>query len=415
MPLSIVSQPRSAVVSHALVSMTVDPSAPEAAPLPAITTLAAPPSDDTPPQGAAAVNAPVDELSILRAVEGWLAQGQAAAIATVIDTWGSSPRPVGSKLAVDAAGTMIGSVSGGCVEGAVVEEALRALEDGEPRLLTFGVPDERAWEVGLACGGTVRIYVAPVGPGHGATRRRLLSALLAAADAKRPAALVTDLATGQQTLVEADRQQGETALPDDIRAQVLDALARDRSTLITPRDTEGEEAEGEWFAQVWNPPLRLVLVGAVHIAQALAPMARMAGYEVIVVDPRAAFASAARFPDAAGITLVREWPDDAVAALAPDRRTAVVTLTHDAKLDEPALRAALESDAFFIGALGSRKTHQRRLDRMADFGPTALERIHGPVGLDIGALTPAEIAVSILAQVTLALRGAKAERIGAGR
>ncbi|MEE3622559.1 XdhC/CoxI family protein [Nitrospirillum sp. BR 11752] len=366
------------------------------------------------------VNAPVDELSILRTVEGWLAQGRPAAIATVIATWGSSPRPVGSKLAVDAAGTMIGSVSGGCVEGAVVEEALRALEDGEPRLLTFGVPDERAWEVGLACGGTVRIYVAPVGPGHGATRRRLLSALLAAADAKRPAALVTDLATGQQTLVEADRQQGETALPDDIRAQVLDAIARDRSTLITPRapegeDPEGEDMDGEWFAQVWNPPLRLVLVGAVHIAQALAPMARLAGYEVIVVDPRVAFASAARFPDAAGVTLVREWPDDAVAALAPDRRTAVVTLTHDAKLDEPALRAALESDAFFIGALGSRKTHQRRLERMADFGPTALERIQGPVGLDIGAVTPAEIAVSILAQVTLALRGAKAERAGAGR
>ncbi|WP_145730610.1 XdhC family protein [Nitrospirillum pindoramense] len=366
------------------------------------------------------VNAPVDELSILRTVEGWLAQGRPAAIATVIATWGSSPRPVGSKLAVDAAGTMIGSVSGGCVEGAVVEEALRALEDGEPRLLTFGVPDERAWEVGLACGGTVRIYVAPVGPGHGATRRRLLSALLAAADAKRPAALVTDLATGQQTLVEADRQQGETALPDDIRAQVLDAVARDRSTLITFRtpegeDPEGEDMDGEWFAQVWNPPLRLVLVGAVHIAQALAPMARLAGYEVIVVDPRAAFASAARFPDAAGVTLVREWPDDAVAALAPDRRTAVVTLTHDAKLDEPALRAALESDAFFIGALGSRKTHQRRLDRMADFGPTALGRIQGPVGLDIGAVTPAEIAVSILAQVTLALRGAKAERAGAGR
>lgn len=371
--------------------MTLDSSAP-------------PPSPDA-SQDAMRVSAPVDELSILRTVEGWLAQGQAAAIATVIATWGSSPRPVGGKLAVDAQGGMIGSVSGGCVEGAVVEEALRALEDGEPRLLTFGVPDERAWEVGLACGGTVRIYVAPMGPGHGASRRRLLSALLAAADAKRPAALVTDLATGQQTLVDAERQQGETALPEAVRAQVLEALAQDRSVLIAP-----EEVEGEWFAQVWNPPLRLILVGAVHIAQALTPMARLAGYEVTVVDPRAAFASTARFPTGDGVTLVREWPDDAVAALAPDRRTAVVTLTHDAKLDEPGLRAALESDAFFIGALGSRKTHQRRLERMADFGPTALERIHGPVGLDIGALTPAEIAVSILAEMTLALRGAKTAR-----
>ncbi|MBB6251320.1 XdhC family protein [Nitrospirillum iridis] len=356
----------------------------------------------------AALPAPVDDLSILRTVDGWLAQGQVAAVATVIATWGSSPRPVGSKLAVDATGAMIGSVSGGCVEGAVVEEALKALEDGEPRLLTFGVPDERAWEVGLACGGTVRIYVAPMGPGHGASRRRLLSALLAAADAKRPAALVTDLATGQQTLVHPDRQQGETALPEAIHARVLESLAQDRSLLITD-----EEEEGEWFAHVWNPPLRLILVGAVHIAQALTPMARLAGYDVTVVDPRAAFASAARFPTGEGISLLREWPDDAVAALAPDRRTAIVTLTHDAKLDEPALRAALESDAFFIGALGSRKTHQRRLERLADFGPTALERIHGPVGLDIGALTPAEIAIAILAQVTLALRGTKAQ--GRGR
>lgn len=305
---------------------------------------------------------------------------------------------------------MIGSVSGGCVEGAVVEEALRALADGEPRLLTFGVPDERAWEVGLACGGTVRIYVAPIGPGHGISRRRLLSALVAAADAKRPAALVTDLATGQQTLLEpraeGDRQLGEVALPVSVRDAVLDAIADDHSALIT---CDGD-ADGEWFAQVWNPPLRLVIIGAVHIAQALTPMARLAGYEVTVVDPRAAFASAARFPTTTGVSLVGDWPDDAVAALAPDRRTAVITLTHDAKLDEPALRAALESDAFFIGALGSRKTHHRRLERLADFGPTALERIHGPVGLDIGALTPAEIAVSILAQVTLALRGAKAGR-----
>ncbi|MGB8182459.1 MAG: XdhC family protein [Stellaceae bacterium] len=179
-------------------------------------------------------------------------------------------------------------------------------------------------------------------------------------------------------------------------AAVRQALADDRSALV-------DSPEGRFFIEVFNPPLRLVVVGAVHIAQPLARMAAMAGYAVAVIDPRSAFASSERFP---GVELSTEWPDEAMARLKPDRRTAIVTLTHDPKVDDPALVAALKSSAFYVGALGSKKTHAARLKRLADAGfkDTDFARIHGPVGLDIGAVSPAEIAVSILAQITATLR-----------
>ncbi|MSP87202.1 MAG: xanthine dehydrogenase [Alphaproteobacteria bacterium] len=225
-------------------------------------------------------------------------------------------------------------------------------------------------------------------------KRTVLDELLQARAAKRAMALVTDLATGAQTIVYPD---AATSLSDDIKAAVGRAIQDDRSgTLDAP--------EGRLFIQVFTPPVRLILVGAVHIAQALAPMAALAGYAVSVVDPRRAFASDARFPD---LDLSTEWPDEAMARLKPDSRTAVVTLTHDPKLDDPALAAALASDAFYIGALGSRKTHAARLGRLKEAGATdaQIARIHGPVGLAIGAASPAEIAVSIMAQITQARRG----------
>ncbi len=228
-------------------------------------------------------------------------------------------------------------------------------------------------------------------------RRRLFDALRRAQAEKRAVALVTDLGTGLQTLVHADAQEGDVALEDEFLPQVRDAIRRDRSGIV-------EFYEGRFFIQVQNPPLRLIIIGAVHIAQALAPMAALAGYDVTVVDPRRAFATDARFP---AITLNGEWPDDALAALAPDHRTAIVTLTHDPKLDDPALLAALSSPAFYVGALGSRKTHAKRRERLAEAGAgeDAFARIKGPVGLDISAVTPAEIAISILAEMTLTLRG----------
>ncbi|MBI1773832.1 MAG: XdhC family protein [Proteobacteria bacterium] len=223
-------------------------------------------------------------------------------------------------------------------------------------------------------------------------KREILDRLLAARSAKQPVALATELATGAQALVSPKEMVGALSLPDAARAAVLKALQADRSGTI--------EAVGRGiFVQSFNPPPRLIVVGAVHIAQPLAPMASLAGYGVTVVDPRRAFASDQRFPD---VELSAEWPDEALARLKPDARTAVVTLTHDPKLDDPALAAALRSAAFYIGALGSKKTHAARLARLSaeGFGDNELARIHGPVGLAIGAVSPAEIAVSIMAEVT---------------
>jgi xanthine dehydrogenase accessory factor len=223
----------------------------------------------------------------------------------------------------------------------------------------------------------------------------LLTALNAARAAKRLVCLVRYLDDGGEALVVG----GETLIgtaPPDVLAAIETALRRDRSTAV-------DTSLGRTFLQVFNPPLRLIVVGAVHIAQALAPMAALAGYHVTVVDPRRAFATDSRFPE---VEMTPDWPDDAMTALAPDRRTAVVALTHDPKIDDPGLDVALKSEAFYIAALGSRRTHAGRLERLKALGHDAatLSRIHGPAGLDIGAVSPAEIAISVMAEMTQALR-----------
>lgn len=223
-----------------------------------------------------------------------------------------------------------------------------------------------------------------------------LAAVRSAQAADKAIAVVTDVATHRKTLVPVEGIDAAPLSPA-MRQRVAEAIRDDRSGLV-------EDGGARYFVQVFNPPLRLVIVGAVHIAQALAPMARLAGYAVTVVDPRRAFATEARFP---GVTLVDEWPDDALEAIAPDHRTAVVTLTHDPKLDDPALLVAVRSPAFYVGALGSRRTHARRLDRLREEGADerALMRIRGPAGLPLGATTPSEIAVAVLAEMTAARHG----------
>ena len=307
----------------------------------------------------------------------WHRDGVGAALATVVETWGSAPRRVGAQLAIGGDGRLEGSVSGGCVEGAVIVEALEALEDGAHRLLEFGVSDDDAFAVGLACGGTIRVLVEPVGPAMPLT---ILEDLVAARASRRALAYEVNLETGARRLV-------GSGYPDRMRM-----------------DRSGFEEDGQTFVAVHNPPLRLIVVGAVHIAQALVPMARIAGYDPVVVDPREAFASQARFP---GEKLMHDWPDEAVQALGLDARTALVLLTHDPKLDDPALMAALRSEVFYIGALGSTRTHAKRVSRLQSAGFTGddIARIHGPIGLDIGAAGPAEIAVAVLAQMTAVLRG----------
>lgn len=321
--------------------------------------------------------------AIPEAALAWTRAGKGAALATVVETWGSAPRPRGAQLAISSDAEMRGSVSGGCVEGAVVAEALEALEDGRPRLLEYGVSDADAFAVGLACGGVIRVLVEPVGVGDGPSVA-LVEALAAARADRRPTVYAVRPAAWERRLV---RGSGDPLWPE---AEA--ALAADRSCFA-----------GDWFLGVHNPPLRMGIVGAVHIAQALAPMARLAGYDVAVVDPRPAFGSADRFP---GVRLIDDWPDAALADFGLDVRTAVVTLTHDPKLDDPAIAAALRAPVFYLGCLGSSRTHAKRVTRLAEAGFSADEvsRIHAPVGADIGAKSPAEIAVSILAQITERLR-----------
>lgn len=307
----------------------------------------------------------------------WHREGRKVALATVVETWGSAPRPVGAQLVIDGEAQMMGSVSGGCVEGAVVTEALDAVEDGRPRLLDYGVSDDEAFAVGLACGGRIRVHVDTVG---GTLPEAVLSELVEARAARRPVALVVDLdGTGRQIV-------GPDAAPDRFRL-----------------DRSGIEPDDRTFMGIHNPPLRMVVVGAVHIAQPLVAMARLAGYDPVIVDPRPAFGAAARFP---GQTILDDWPDEALAAHGLDARTAVVTLTHDPKLDDPAIRTALGSDVFYLGCLGSTRTHAKRVARLEEAGFTAddIARIHAPVGLDIGGRSPAEIAISIMAEVTQTLR-----------
>lgn len=308
----------------------------------------------------------------------WHQSGAGAALATVVETWGSAPRRVGSQLAISGQADMAGSVSGGCVEGAVVAEALDAIKDGQPRLLEYGVSDGDAFAVGLACGGTICIWLDPIGAGMPEAD---LQAIVDARAARRAVGYQVDQSDQSRRLIDID-----------------DAPERFRA------DRSGFDAEKSQFVTIHNPPLRVAIVGAVHIAQALVPMAKIAGYDPIIIDPREAFASDARFP---GERLMHDWPDEALAALGLDARTGLVLLTHDPKLDDPAIHAGLRSDVFYIGALGSTRTHAKRVDRLLEAGFTDADiaRIHGPVGLDIGASGPSEIAVSILGQMTAVLRG----------
>ncbi|MEM7752088.1 MAG: XdhC family protein [Pseudomonadota bacterium] len=311
----------------------------------------------------------------------WLSEGRKVALATVVKTWGSAPRPVGAQLVVDRDMRFEGSVSGGCVEGAVIMDAVEAMGDGTCRVLSFGVSDDTAFEVGLACGGQIEVMVEPVGVGQGPSVEDL-QALVDARAARRPVVWEVDTETWARRLI--DRDPGEVE---------IEALFR----------TDKSVREGAVFRGVHNPPLRLVLVGAVHIAQPLVQMARMAGYDIVMSDPRDSFASADRFP---GETFLEGWPDEALAGYGLDTRTAVVTLSHDPKIDTPALETALASEAFYIGALGSTRTHGKRMAALQEAGVSddAIARIDGPVGLDIGAASPAEIAVSIMGEMTERLR-----------
>lgn len=320
---------------------------------------------------------------ILETALDWIRADKKVALATVVQTWGSAPCPVGSQLAISEDAGIAGSVSGGCVESAVVVEALEAVEDSRVRLLEFGVSDDEAFAVGLACGGTIRVMVEPIAVGQGPSIE-MLEALVARRAERRAAAYVVNTETWQRRL--SDGQN------DPLAAEILARFRSDKSGF-----------EGDWFIGIHNPPLRMIVVGAVHIAQPLMQMARLSGYDTTLVDPREAFATSARFP---GEKILTDWSDEALRAEGLDARTAVVTLSHDPKIDDPAIIESLNSEVFYLGCLGSKKTHAKRVKRLESAGLSAVQirRIHAPVGLAIGGGTPAEIALSVMAQITDTLR-----------
>ncbi|MES1994726.1 MULTISPECIES: XdhC family protein [unclassified Sphingomonas] len=294
-----------------------------------------------------------DNDSVLNAAAQW--KGAPLALATVVSTWGSAPRPRGSHMIVHADGRFEGSVSGGCVESDILATAAEVIAGAPFQLKNYGVADAAAWEVGLPCGGEISVLVQPVSAEG--FDPELFDRIAEAQASGEALAVSTDLASGQSSL---------------------------------------RPLEGAAFVNRYDPPRRLFIVGAVQIAQALAGLARQLGIQVTIIDPRARFLTEERFP---GVTLDDRWPDEAIEALDPGPASAVVTLSHDTKIDDPALVAALARPTAYVGALGSRRSHAARRERLAAAGvaDTDIDRIDAPVGLDIGAIGPAEIALSIAA------------------
>ncbi|HVO41157.1 MAG TPA: XdhC/CoxI family protein [Aggregatilineales bacterium] len=341
---------------------------------------------------------------ILATVEGWLKRGDRVALATVVSTWGSSPRPAGAKLAVTPDMAMIGSVSGGCVESAVIQEALDSLSDGVPRLLHFGVGDDTAWEVGLTCGGTIDVLVEPLDTGWWAQSAALVSA-------QRAFVTVTVIAPlkGAKLLISAEGivLYASPDLPESFRRAVVQAA---RGAAQSHRGQIALDQTYDVLIDVFKPQPRLVMVGGSHVGMAMARIARILGWHIALVEPRQAFATRARFPDVDEIS--HAYPDKALPELGIDSNSYVVVLTHDPKIDDPALRVVLPSDVPYVGILSSKRAHQIRVERLSKAGlpPALLEGIHVPVGIDIGASTPEEIALCIMAEMIAVRHGVRPRR-----
>jgi xanthine dehydrogenase accessory factor len=332
-------------------------------------------------------------------VQRWLARGDRVALATVVATRRSAPRPVGAKLAISAQGELAGSVSGGCVENEVYEYAQEVLAGAPPRLLTYGISDDLALSVGLPCGGEIDVFVEEA-------RRPLAERLMQAVESNERAVVLTVLAgddLGTEILVTEDGERIGDA-PEELAESAPELIRRGRSGVV-------QIAGRDVFADVYGPPPRLLIYGAVDTAEALCRAAQEIGWRPIVADARARFATSERLPSAEEIVVA--WPEETLAQVRPDDTTAIVILTHDDKFDVPMISGALETDAFYIGALGSRRNQERRRERLLEAGvdEAALERVSGPCGLDVGAQTPAETAISILAEIMAVRAGREGGRL----
>jgi xanthine dehydrogenase accessory factor len=318
---------------------------------------------------------------LAESIQRWRSRGDRVALATVVATRRSAPRPVGAKLAISERGELQGSVSGGCVESDVAVQAAEVIAEGTPRLLTYGITDDMAWNVGLPCGGEIDVFV-----------ERFESEL---PDSAEPAVSVT--------VLEGERAGERRLLGSDA---------------VEPGPSRVLELDGETvFAEMLGPPPRVVVIGAIDTAEELCRAAKSLGWHTVVTDPRPALTTRERLPSPDELLVA--WPDEALEQLAPDRDTAVVVLTHEERLDVPALTSALEGEAFYVGAIGSRRTQEKRRERLLEAGvdDDELRRLSGPAGLDLGAQTPAETAVSILGEILAVRAGRSGGRLreGSGR
>jgi len=301
---------------------------------------------------------------ILTPMSVWLKENRKVSLATVISTWGSSPRPVGGQMAIDSNGEIIGSVSGGCIEGAVITEGINSINDGKTRVKDYGISNNMAWEVGLACGGELKVLIQPLD-----IQDKIVFSIVNSIKNREAVKLRIDCSNG---------------------LRIIDNTLTNQTSLY---DKEKNE-----FIHVIDPKPRLFVVGAVHIAQSLISLAAITDFEIILIDPREHFATEKRFPNCKILT---EWPDIALSRFNLDKSTHLVTLTHDPKIDDPALIYSLKKNIGYIGSLGSKKTHQKRCERLTSLGfsDNDINKIHAPIGLDIKGKTPAEIAVSIIAEI----------------
>jgi xanthine dehydrogenase accessory factor len=346
--------------------------------------------------------------AVLDTLEAWSRRGDRIAVATVVDTKRSAPQPPGTKMAVNDRGDVVGAVSGGCVEGAVVEVAERVIAGEDPRLLHYGIADSDAWDVGLPCGGEISIWVeryqtdSPAERFSGNVRKGVRSAIVTALEGVPE--------PGAKLLLEADGDPAHGTLGDD----ELDAAARKLAdeAMWSERSELQEHQGAKLFIDTSAPKPRLIIVGAVDFAAQLSEIAALADWRSFVVDPRGRFATPERFPAAERVVVA--WPQEAFAQLDPiDRATAIAVLTHDPKLDDAALSAALASDAGYIGAMGSRRAQAIRRERLlaAGIDEAQLHRVSAPIGLDLGALTAAETALSIMGEIIAVRRGHSGSRL----
>jgi len=329
-------------------------------------------------------------------LEQWLATGEPVAIATVVRITGSAPRPLGATLIARAGDKIAGSVSNGCVESAVYEEAMATLTDGKARVVNYGISDEFAFTVGLSCGGSIDVLIEPVGALH--------RAALEAVRSERPALLVRVAApavrAGTVAVLAEDRAEGWSSELAELKGAALAALGEGRSRTVTTR--LGDTDATIFLEALAMPPL-LAIVGATHVGQALAHLAKAVGYRVVIADPRTALANPERFP---GVEIHSAWPAEALATLRFGPSSAIAILAHDDKFDHPALLAALKSSAGYVGAIGSRTTNEKRVAwlRAQGVGDRDVARVHAPIGLDIGASGVEEIALAILAEIVAVRR-----------